>query len=297
MKRLFIALTVCIAASIGAKASDGDLFKYPTPPADMENLQERCDYLVTHFWERCDFKSAFSKKEALHNTFGDWVSFMPYASADSVHAAIDRLLTKVHKSGPHTLGLARMAEDWTYSDTSFVHSEEIYYPFAKAAADNGKIKGADKARFAAQVQIMDNSRQGAKVEHLQWTDAEGRGHSIDEVGTQLTLVLFNDYDCDNCTLARVRLSADINARTLIDAGILTVLNIQPEEADAEWLAAVTTYPKEWLTGTWADADEYFSLRTSPAYYLLDSRHRVLVKDFDTDGLLAVLATLRANSGL
>lgn len=296
MKRLILSLIVALTACSGLRAADGDIFPYPVPPEDMQTLGERCDYLVTHFWDRCDFKSAFSTKDKLNNTFGDWISFMPYATADSVHVAIERLLESVKKSGPHTLGIARMAESWCYSDTAFIFSEEIYYPFAKAAANHGKIKGDDKALFKKQVQIIENTYTDGRIKHLEYTTLDGQRHSLDETRTQIIILMFGDYENDNCALSRIRLSADINATALIKAGLLTVINIQPSAAGDEWRGAASSYPADWVNGASADAAEYFPLRRSPEFYLIDSRHRILAKNFDIEGLLNALTTLRANTG-
>ena len=296
MKRLIFLVITLVALCTPARSAD-NLFPYPVPPEDVTGLGDRCDYLVAHFWDRCNFKSAFSARERLHNAFGDWISFMPYATADTVHAAIDRLLASVQKSGPHTLELARMAEAWTYSDTSMVFSEEIYYPFAKAASEHRKIDKADRARFQSHVQILDNTRTGERVKWLEYELPDGSRHSIDEIRTQMIVVIFNSHDCDACTLARVRISANINATTLIKAGLLTVLSIEPGEAGAEWLAAAPTYPSDWTVGASPEADEYFNLRMSPTIYILDSRHKILAKDITVDGLLNALATLRTNTGM
>lgn len=297
MKRLLLSLIVAITACSSLRAADGDIFPYPVPPEDMVTLGERCDYLVTHFWDRCDFKSAFSTMDKLNNTFGDWISFMPYATADSVHVAIDRLLESVKKSGQHTLGLARMAEGWCYSDTGFIVSDEIYYPFAKAVANSGKIKGDDKEYFKKQVQIIENTYTSGRVEHLEYVTIDGEKHSLDETRTQIIILMFGDYESDNCALSRIRLSADINATALIKAGLLTVINIQPSAAGDEWRGAASSYPTEWVNGASSDAPEYFPLRRSPEFYLLDSRHRILAKNFDIEGLLNALTTLRANTGI
>lgn len=297
MKKFLLAIFTALAAYSPAAAVDGDLFPYPKPPADMERLDERCNYLVTHFWDRADFKSAFSKREALHNTFGDWIGFMPYASADSVHAAIDRLLARSAKSPEQILAIGRMAEQWVYSDTAQIFSEEIYRPFAAAVASNKKIKAADRARFENHVRIIDNTTTGKPVGHVNLIKPDGSHTSLDSIHTQMIVLLFNDYDCDDCSLARVRLSADINANALIRAGLLTVLSIQPGEASPEWIQAAASYPDNWVVGADTDADEWFALRSSPYIMLLDSRHRLLAKGIDINGLLAAMAHLKANSGI
>lgn len=297
MRRIIISIALLLGMAAGMKAADGDFFPYPKPPEDMTQLADRCDFLVGRFWAGMDFKGALSKMDKFQSTFDDWVSFMPYAHADTVHAAIDRVLQRVSKSGPQTLALARMAEAYTYSDTAEIFSEEIYYPFAKAAANHKKISGADRARFQSHVQIMDNTRLGGRMSHLDFVTPQNEKKTLDNISTQMVLVMFNDHDCDDCALARVRLSADINATALIRAGLLTVLSIEPSEVTTEWLAAAASYPSDWMTGASEDADSYFPLRTSPSFYLLDSRHKILAKDLSIDGVLAAFAALRQNTGL
>lgn len=296
MKRIIIYI-ICAISAVGMRAADGDLFPYPKPTDDMTTLVERCDYLVSEFWKRCDFKSAMSKKDALNSTFGDWISFMPYASADTVHSAIDHLLASVAKSGPHTLEMARMAEAWAHSDSADIYSDEIFLPFAKAAAGHKKIKADDRKHFATQVQIMENTQQGKPMRHLEYVTPEGETKNFDDLHTQMILVVFGRYDSDAANLARVRLSADINANTLIKAGLLTVIYLQPGDATEEWKAAAAGYPEEWTIGAAPDAREYFPLRTSPAIYLLDARHKILLKEVPVDGMLAALTTLRQNTGI
>lgn len=296
MKQLYVLLIV-LAGAMACRAADGDLFPYPKPPEDLQRLEERCDYIVAHFWDRSDIKAYASKAEKLHNTFGDWIDFFPYATADTVYNAINRLIKSQAKSGPNTLMLARMAEDWLYSDTTEYYNEALYLPFARAAADHGKIKGADKARYQSQVRILDNSAVGATVKNLKFTNPEGLAGDIDNYRTQMVLIYFTDHDCSDCSMARVRLANDLNAQKLIERGLLTILAIEPGDVTPEWQAHTTDYPATWVVGASPDADEYFNIPFTPSFFLLDGRHRVLAKNFNIDGLLAALAELRKNAGV
>ncbi len=297
MKKLFISLVVAFTAVVSASAANNDLFPYPVPPEDMVTLQERCNYLVVEFWKPADLKSALSRQEKLHNCFGDWVSFMPYAHADSVHAAIDRLLDRYKKNGKVMLRLAQMAEEWTFSDSTGTFSEEIYYPFAKAAAQCEKIKNEDRIRFGHHAQIIENSGLGNKVQHLNFTKPDGSQGSIDDLRTQIVILWFNNHNCDACTLGRVRLSADINANALIKAGLLSVAQIEKGEATDAWKIATETYPENWTIGASPDAAEYFDLRGRQTIFILDARHKVLAKSDEIENLLHTLASIRRNAGL
>lgn len=292
MKRFFISIIIAAGICIGATAqTDGKLFPYPVVPDDLERLDERCDYLVSHFWDRCNFKQAFSSLNKLNDAFGDFLPPVPYATADTVHAAINRLLANVKKSPDHTLKLAQIAERWLYADSAEFSSEEIYLPFAKAVATNKKINGAERARFEQQVRLIESSGLGFNVPDLTFTTVDGSKLSIGQLTAPNILIFINDPDCDDCALARVRISADINANRMIENGILQIVSLYPEEPDDNWRQAAASYPSNWIVGAMADADLYFSMHSSPQFFYLDGNHKVVAKDFPIENLLKAFSVL------
>ena len=278
---LLVALLLWLTPT--ASGASGDLFPYPAPPDTMMALQPRCDFIVSRFWNRCNFDQAMRSPEKFNRAFGDWISIMQHASADTVHASIDRLLDKFAKKGPETLQLATMAENWLYSDTASILSEEIYLPFARAAANHKKISKADKARFKMHQSVIETSGLNATLPNLEFIRPDGTKGHLDEVNSGSVLIFINDPDCSDCNLARVRLSADYNAKQLIERGELSIVSIYPDEPNDEWRAV--SYPDTWTVGAMPDADLYFDLRSSPTFLFLNSRHKVLVKDMDLDYLL------------
>ncbi|MCM1225271.1 MAG: DUF5106 domain-containing protein, partial [Lachnospiraceae bacterium] len=103
MKKIVIALCCIICAMAAATAqtreNDGKPFAYPVIPDSKTTLSERCNHLVYHFWDRCNLGEIFTRKKDVDQAMNDWLSFMPYATSDTVHMAIDAFLSKVEKSG------------------------------------------------------------------------------------------------------------------------------------------------------------------------------------------------------
>ncbi len=296
MKRLLILFTLLSAAlQWRASAASGDLFIYPTAPDTMLVLQDRCDYIVARFWDRCNFDTGMRNPEKLKVAFEDWVSLMPYASADTVYASIDKLMGRFAKKGPETLAFATMAENSLYSDTASIRSSDLYLPFAKAAADSKKLSKAERARFKAHAQIIESSRVGATVPAVPFVKADGTKGTLDDISTTGSILLFfNDPDCMDCRFARIRLSADMHTNELIDKNQLTIVSIYPGDPDDEgWAQAIADAPDNWVTVAMPDAADYFDLRSTPAFFFLNSRHKVLVADLDVDYLLGAFST--ANS--
>lgn len=279
-----LAILTVFCCAQGAKAEN--LFVYPTPPDTMSTLQQRSDYYVSRFWDRCNFGSAMANPEMFNKSFGDWLALMPHASADTVHHAVDALLARFVKKGPETLALANMAENWMWSDTAQYHSDELYMPFLKAAVNHKKISNADKARYRAQLHILESSALGTVVPDFSFVRPDGTSGSLSDATPGSSILIFiNDPDCDDCNLARVRLSADFNTRELIDNGKLTLISITPDEATDEWREAAAGYPANWIVGAMEDADTLFDLRYPPVFIYLDSDRKVLAKNLSIDHLL------------
>lgn len=229
---LTIFLAICSIAITPALAQDSDKpFVYPSIPDSKTTLSERCNYLVFHFWERCNLKEIFTRKKDVDKAMSDWLSFMPYATADTVHLAIDTFLADVVKTGAdNTLLIGKTAEKYLYTDTAEIYSEELYLPFCKAVANHKKVGKADKARFQAQAQILENSSLGVKAPAFEYVTVDGEKKSFGDVISSRIILFFNDPDCFDCMMARTRLSADYNTNQLIERGLVKVVCIYPGKA-------------------------------------------------------------------
>lgn len=261
-------------------------FPYPMPPDSMQNFQPRCDYIVSRFWNRCNFDHAMTKPQRFNEAFGDWCRIMAHASADTVYAAVDGLLKRFEKKGgPETLALAQMAEGWLYSDTSSMHSEELMRPFAKAAAHHKKIGKDDKAHFAAIEKVLSASMVGATVPDMQLERPDGSRCHLGELCKGSVLLFFCTPGDPDCSISRIRFDTDPDTRALIDRGELTIISVFPGKPDAAWADDAKNYPANWHNVAMPDADAYFRLGKLPQMYFLNSERKVLAKNLDTDYLL------------
>lgn len=289
MKKFILTVLMCVAASFGATAQDNSdlLVEMPVVPKDIVKLDERCNYIVSRYWDKFNPKSSFSSLDRLDKTFGMFVSLTPYATADTVHLAVDHLIKVVSKAKPENLvTLAQIAEKWVYADTAEYLSEELYFRFVEAVHNNKKAKGALRARFDAQYEQLANSRVGAQVEPFTFTMLDGSKGSLKDVSASFILLFFYDPDCADCRLAKVRLSADYSIEKLINKGALSVVAIYPGEADAEWRAEAEQLPKSWIVGASSEVDRKFTMRYSPEIYHLDRNYIVREKDVPVDDILA-----------
>lgn len=293
MKKLisFIFAIIVLSSNIISAQTENRLFPYPEPPKDMTNLYERCNFLVYKFWDQCNIKSAFSAKAKLNSAFGDWLGFMPYASADTVYMAIDKFHDSFKKNGKQALEIAKMAESWLYSDTAKYRSDELYSRFVDAAVANKKIPSEDRKYFEAQKLILDNSSVGSKIPDIELIKEDGTKTSFYADSADYTLLIIYEGDCIDCSFARVRLSADMVLNQLNDGGIVRIISLYAGEPDAAFSEAVAPYPKTWLNVASPETAKYFEMRHKPAIYYLDKEHKVLGKDLVVDNILEAFRTL------
>jgi len=282
-------------SSSGVKAQTPDenlIVEIPTPPENLIRLDQRCNYIVDNFWKRCNLKSAFSSLERLDYTFGQFLAFTPYASADTVHMTIDNLIRGVEKAnGKNLLPLAKIAEKWCSGDTAEYQSDELFYPFVKAVANSKKVKDPEKERFKALYRKMTNSRTGATVTRLDFTCPDGSQGSIDDIKAPHVLIYFYEPDCIDCRLARARLAADYVLPALTEANLLKVVAIYPGEPDDEWRADSESMPDGWIVGANPEVDMDFIIEHSPEIYYLDTSRKVIARNISVDNALNAFRAL------
>lgn len=291
IKHLISALLLIFASSGVAKADT--YFQYPLIPDSIQNFQSRCDYMARHFWDFCDLTRAFSAKQKMATEFSTYLNILRNASVDSAIASVNRLAKKLEKQPNDLLFLAKVAEGQLYSDTAEVWIDGLYLPIAEAVVNNKRIDKASKARFAHQAIVLRNTLPGSVAAPLSFFTREGTEGNLDNEQAEILLVFFNDPDCSDCNLARIRLDADISTTELIDEGKVKVVSISLSEPDQEWKEMVKDYPEKWVVGANPDADLTYDLRLgTPQFYIIDRRHKIRYKHLDIDQVLDVMRQIK-----
>lgn len=274
---------ICGAQSTGNSAQS--LFPYPQAPDELTTLQERASYLVSHFWDRCNMQSAILNRDAFKGAFMDYISFLPYAQADTVHNSISRLIAAYEKAPDKLLTLAELAEDAVYNGNADYISDEIFLPFANAVVNNKKISKTNKARIAHEAKVLTQTQVGQVAPELKYTLSDGTTSTLSSTRGAHVLLFVNDPDCDECRMTRIRLSADHNINQLLDEGLLRIVSIYPDDYSADWAQSVANYNSRWIVAATPDVEDEYDLRSTPALYYLNPEGVILSKTLDPDNLL------------
>ncbi len=288
---LLLSAAVLLSITAKAQSEEEPYFQLPIIPDSLTTLQQRTDYIVEHYWDFCDLKKAFSSKPKMAESFNTFLSFMPYASAEMAYASVDRFLKTLEKQPQDLLFIAREAENILFCDTAEMISEDLYLPFARAAANNKKIDKASRTRFLKQAELLEKNRAGLPAPDFAYTDRTGAERHFKNDTAQVVVLMISDPECEECKMARLRLDADINATKLIKSGILKIVYITPHAPTPEWTESVKNYPDSWTIGASDTFDDSYNFFTTPSFYLINGRHIIRVKNAGIDYVLEIMNRL------
>lgn len=292
-----IILTIILGSLLASTASaqntgNSQFFELPKIPAELENIHDRTDYLIEHYWDFCDLDKAFSSRDKMAEAFDTYISLMPIATVNTVYSVVPAFMKKISKKPANVLFIGELAESKLYSDSATFPNDELFVLFANEIINNKKVDKNSKLRYQHLVQVLTGSCEGAIVPPFEYTDLLGNKGTFAVDTTRVGTILFiNDPDCDNCSRARLRLDTDILTRRMIENGKIDLYNIFPADGDADWIEQSMNLPKEWHTVASEQVNELFDMRMMPMFYVINPNGVILLKTPDVNAIIRIMAEL------
>lgn len=291
LKQLILGILFSLFAVSAARAQS--FFQYPIVPDSITSFNDRCDYLADNFWNFCDLSKAFSAKSKMADEFRIYLKIIANAHEDKAVPAITAFMKKLDKQPKDQLFLASVAEGAIYADTAELWADALYLPITQAVADNKRISKAEKARFAHQAEVLAGSLSGKKIASVPLTLRDGTATNLLADSCGVTVVFFNDPDCSDCAMARIRLHADTSMSELIEEGRLRIVSVSLADPDADWREVAAGYPSDWVVAASPDADLAVDLRFgTPDFYILDKKNNIRFKHLSVDQVIDVARQLK-----
>ncbi len=292
MRKIKIAI-MALAAACGVTAAAQEtsggratLFEYPTIPDSCSTLESRCNFYVTHFWDKCDISRPISDEAALENAFRDWVSPFTQANRTAVISSVKSFMFKAGSNTSNLSKLGRIAERALYGPEAEFWSDEVYVEIAKSMTQNKQLPREEREYYKGQIERINRTMPGAVMD-FEFTTANGDKQSLSNVKGRLVLLFFTDDGVDS-SIDRVRLSTSPTVNALIDSGDIAVVHIQSVKADSEWRHNADNYPSQWVNGAVEAITNSYDIRQLPTSFLLDEERKVLQKNVPVGDLLEAL---------
>lgn len=297
MKRLIYLLLLALTA-IGANAQSQDSikmpvtpFEYPLAPDSITSLQGKTSYVMLRFWDKADLKKLMADTAKFRKAFHDYVSFIPFAHVDSIKKSVSALTSRFSNDPKAMLIIAQTAEKELFGPEADFWSEEPYMLFIRPLLTNKKVKAQDKERYLSQIKMLNSSQVGSNIAPLSYTTRHGAVHNLYDQKGDFILLLFQNEECDDCSMMRLRLEADIATGNVVKDGRLKIVIINPGKDTPGWRSAMANYPYEWEIGSSTKAAEEVDLRFMPTSYLLDNEYKIVLKNMDLNQILSLTSAL------
>lgn len=236
-------------------------------------------------------KKAMKTPERLDSAFRDYISFMPHATMDVVYRSVENLYRSIQNDVSAILSVGQMAENALYGDDAEYWSDELYLKFIEPIILNKKVPSVERARYEHQYNILSKSIEGMVAPSAEYITREGATHNVDAQQAEFVILFFNDPECEDCSMIKLRLDADVKTSSLVASGRLKIVAISVSEASEDWKDAVKDYPSEWEVGASPEIDSIYDIRSIPSIYLLNKEHRIVAKNLNIDVLLRAISVL------
>lgn len=282
VKKVLIVCSI-ICTFVLAKAQDTAVAPYQLPdiPDSLTTPDVRSEYLIEHYWDKFDVENRAYLEAPLvvEQAFVDFTSIMRIASRESTMKAIETLLKRASSDGDILLMYADIADKYLYSGGGTFVSDEAYLPFAEAVAESKKVDELRKLRYTYQYNVLTQNQVGMKMTDFEYKlPGKDKEYRFKKLKSPYVLLYINDPECEDCSLATLRLSVSQALLQEIREGQLTILSLYPDGETEEWLAEVADYPKEWIVASMENGERCFDLRIMPALYLLDKDKKIILRN-------------------
>ena len=265
-------------------------FENVMPPAMMTDPHDRAAFLVTHFWDKFDFRDTTycyvpknSKAPSVaEQAFVNFLSIFPHTTKEKFFAGVKKMLDSAEVDVVMYNYFLIKAEHYLYDPNSQIRNDEFYIPFLEHVVSSSKIPEANKVRPKYQLALTYKNRIGEKASNFTYTLNSGNTGTLYGISSQYTLLMFYNPDCRECkqTQAEIKNSAAISAA--VSAGKLKVLAVYPDENIEIWKMHTNDIPTSWINGydksQSVKTQEIYDLKAIPTLYLLDKDKKVILKD-------------------
>lgn len=156
------------------------------------------------------------------------------------------------------------------------YDEELYIKELNYLLAYPKVKIEDKERLQYELNIALKNRVGHKAANFSFVKKDGRRGTLYTVKSDYILLYFNNPTCDVCVQTKEALAA----MKVLEQKRVKVLAVAVDASKEEWQGLD-------MPMTWIDARdeknlianrELYDLPSLPILYLLDSNHRVVLKN-------------------
>ena len=293
MKPILLFITALAVSCLPIKAQvqyaeqqPGTLFAYPMAPDTCSTLEERCNFIISHFWDSFDISKPISDDAAFETTFRDFVDFFRYSHRNVVMAAVRDFVNKAQSNTANLQKVGEVAERALYGTDAEYWSDEVYVAFAKALAASKQLPRNVRDHYAEQLSRINTVQIGSMLD-FEYVDINGLKQRLSNLTAKTYILLFLDDSTDSM-IGRLRLSTDVALNSLLDGGEAVLVCLSTNKYSADWATAAAGYADNWVIGCGENLSRDLDLRAFPCCYILDEQRTIVNKALSVESLMAAV---------
>ena len=281
--------------SFPVEAIVADTFALPSIPESITENDKRAIYLVMHYWDRFDFTNSdlTERPEITEQAFVDYINILNFVTKDVADASLRETIKKAEADNLMHSYFGSLFEKYFYDPNSPFRNEEYYIPVLKELITSEVLSDTEKSIYSFQHEMVMKNREGEKGNDFKYTLVSGKTHSLYNLKSEYTLLMFSNPGCKTCeTVAhQLKSSKAINNALALNSAtrtMLTILTLYPDEDINLWLAHLENMPQSWVHGYDKGMEithkKLYDIKAIPTLYLFDKEKNVILKDTSIEAI-------------
>ena len=273
-------LLVVFALSTVVNSLGSEVFPLPSVPDSLVTTESRANYLALHYWDNIDFNdpTIIGNEDISEQGFSNFISIMPYVTQKEV--AFAEFISKISLKPDVQDYFMAVAKKYLAESQSPVFNDELYIMMLQSLLSSDMLDSARRAKYSAILNTEMKNRVGEVATDFEFMLRDGERGRLSEINAKYILVFFSDPDCDRCNSVKTQIDASAVVRIKLLLGDLALLSVCIEGDTDAWKRIKT--PDEWIDACDEKCaiydQELYDIPGLPSFYLLDSSHRVILRD-------------------
>lgn len=275
-----VILLVVFALSAVVNSLGSEVFPLPSVPDSLVTAESRANYLALHYWDNIDFNdpTIIGNEDISEQGFSNFISIMPYVTQKEV--AFAEFISKISLKPDVQDYFMAVAKKYLAESQSPVFNDELYIMMLQSLLSSDMLDSARRVKYSVILDTEMKNRVGEVATDFEFMLRDGGRGRLSEIDAKYILVFFSDPDCDRCNSVKAQIDASAVVRIKLLLGDLALLSVCVEGDTDAWKRIKT--PDEWIDACDEKGEIYdqelYDIPGLPSFYLLDSSHRVILRD-------------------
>lgn len=279
------------ASSVSGEARvDTATYQLPLPkvPASIKTPADRAAFIADHYWDAMDWQDTLllSSERFMGESMATYGELLRLSESPKLQQrAVNALVNSASVNSKAIQTLAEFAYTYFYYPDAPQYNPELYFDFINPLLAQQTLSGAEKMRLERYRKQILNNQVGSAATDFTYIGQDGKRHKLlsSSPKAEYRVIFFFDPDCNICEEAIEMMKKSEKFTQAEKEGVAAVIAINPfGQEEGGKAKGKSSMPANWVIGYSpegeVDNDELYSIRATPAIYVLDSKGRILEKD-------------------